>query len=141
MTRVQAAPPEHFTWLTERTRYRPASDFRAIEAVDEAGTIAGLVGFDHWNPNSAQIHVALDRPALCRNLIRAAFEFPFLQAGRGVLIALVAEMNSKSLNLAKRFGFTVAHRVADGWASGVDLLVMELRKENCRWIRPQTEAA
>lgn len=139
--KVQAAPPEHLAWFTQRTGYPTGPSFRAIEVVDGSGMVAGMVGFDNWCPNSAQIHVAIDRPALCRRLIRAAFEFPFVQAGRGVLVALIAAINEKSMDLAQRFGFRIAYRVLDGWAPGVDLVVMELRKENCRWIRPQTKAA
>lgn len=138
--RVQAAPPEHFPWFTQRTGYPITQDFRAIEAVDDAGEPLGMIGFDHWCPNSAQVHVALDTPAAVLPLLHKAFAYPFIQAGRGVLIAMVAEMNRKSLKLAKALGFKPVHRVADGWSPGVDVWILEMRRENCRWLRPQQRA-
>ena len=37
-------------------------------------------------------------------------------------------------------GFTEKLRLEDAWADGVDYVVMELKKENCRYL-PQEEAA
>lgn len=137
MIRVEAAPTASFSWLLERIGYAPTTDFRAIQAVTPYGRICGMVGFDHWMPNSCQMHVALDTPIATRALLHPAFSYPFEEAGKTVALGFVPGSRARSLRLARSLGFTEAWRVRDGWERGVDLVAFEMRKENCRWIRKQ----
>lgn len=132
--RVQAAQPSHFAWLVERTSCAPTRGFRAIEAVDASGRIRGMVGYDCWTENAVQAHMAVDTPVAWRSLIPAVFEYPFLQARKGILLAIIPAGNRKSVRLASHFGFHETHRVRDGWATGEDLLLLELRREDCGWL-------
>ena len=133
--RVQAAPDAHLDWLTERTTYVPTAGCRAIEAIDGAGKIRGMVAYDHWAKNSVQMHVALDAPIVARSLLAPAFGYPFEMVGLGVVIGIVPAENTKSAEHARRLGFTETHRIKDGWDVGSDLIVFEMRKENCRWLK------
>lgn len=136
--RVRAALPGEYGWLCQSTGYAPASDFRAIVAVDEAtGRIEGLVGYDHWMPNSVHMHVRLASPA-CRGLVRAAFEYPFQQVGCGVALGFTPAHCGEGVRLAKRLGFREAYRIREGWAVGVDTVVFEMRREECRWLSSET---
>lgn len=138
---ARTAPPEHFPWFTERTGYLMPSDFTAIEAVDGAGRILGMVGFDHWMPNSAHIHLAMDSAAAVLPLLRKAFEHPFQRARVGVLVAVIAASNPKMLRLAERLGFRETGRIRDGWAVGSDSIVLDMRREECRWLMNSGKAA
>ena len=136
--RVQASPPQDFAWLAKRTGYAPGADFCALEAVDAAGRIRGMVGFDHWMPNSAQAHLALDSPAAARALLPAALDYFFAKSGRSVAIGLVPTSNAKSLRLARHLGFRTTHLIRGGWAPGVDVAVLELHQADCRFLKENT---
>ncbi len=131
---VRAAPREHYGWLSERAGCLPTEGFRAIEAVDSQGRIRGMVGFDGWTDGSVGMHVALDTPNAARALIRPAFLYPFVQVSRRVVIGVTAGNNYRAIRFNLRLGFREALRIPDGWAPGVDLVVMTMRREDCRWI-------
>jgi RimJ/RimL family protein N-acetyltransferase len=132
---VQAAPPLHFPWIAERTGCALSPSFRAIEAVDEKHRIRGMVGFDHWMGNSAEMHIALDAPAALRALLQPAFDYLFNQAGKDVAIGIVPAHNAKALAFDKRIGFRELCRIKDGWAKGDDVVVLEMRREECRFLQ------
>lgn len=136
-TSIRAAPPEHFTWLSERIHYTPKADFRAIEAVDDStGEIVGMVGFDHWWPNSVQMHWA-GSGARARALIRPAFSYPFDECARDVVLGFTRAGLVRECDFVLRLGFREAHRIEDGWAKGEDMVVFEMRKHECRWLKRQ----
>lgn len=128
------APPEHFGWLLDRVHYSPTAQMRAIEAVDSAGRIRGMVGFDRWTPNSCEVHLALDTPAAGRCLIRPAMEYVFIQADKAQMLAKVCSDNPTSFHLAIKMGFRAIGRIPDGWSDGVDILTMQLSKESCKFL-------
>lgn len=132
--RVQAAPLEDIPWLVSRAKFNPSTEIKAIEAVDDTGRIHGMAGFDGWTPNSVVITIALDNPACLRHMIHAVFNYAFLQAGRGVALATIVGSNTRSLNLCRHVGFREVYRVRDGVKVGEDIVLMEMRREECRWI-------
>jgi hypothetical protein len=121
-------------WMGARSSWVPTHAARGIVQEDADG-IGAMVVYDEWTPNAARIHVAIDKPMTCREFVHAAFEYPFLETGRGVLLATIPADNDACLRLVRRLGFYEAFHIEDGWAPGVDLVAFELRKENCRWIR------
>jgi RimJ/RimL family protein N-acetyltransferase len=131
--RVRASTPDEARWLTERTGYQPGGDFRGIVA-ESGGAIRGLVGFDRWTPNAVSMHVAVDSPAGCRGLLRAAFGYAFLETGRTLVRGEVRASNVRALALDKHLGFREVYRVEGGWAPGEDLILLEMRRDECRWI-------
>ena len=139
MTRVVAATREDFGWLVERTQCGVTGGFRAIKAIDDAGRILGMVGYDCWTENAVQAHMAVDTPMAWRALTGPAFAYPFQECGLGVMLAVIPAGNARSVHLAKRFGFVETYRVKDGWANGEDLVFLEMRREACRWL--EREAA
>lgn len=133
--KVRAAAPLESLWFTERTGYRPGGDFVAFVAADAVGAIQGMAGFDNWKPNSCQAHVCLDSKLVGRALLMCAMEFVFGFGGRSLMLATVAAHNSACLQLCERLGFVYTHRIRDGWSDGVDLVGLELRAPNCRWLQ------
>lgn len=138
---VRAAPPEHYGWIAKRANLVCGPSFRAIEAVDASGKVHGMVGYDGWTPNAVQMHVALDNPAALRALLKPGFSIPFVEFGRGVALATVLGTNGRSLELVPRLGFRFAHRIVDGYEPGVDVLLFEMRREDCRWLGGVRKAA
>lgn len=131
---VRAAPPEHFQYLVERAGVFPSPLFKAIEAVDEKGTVHGMFGYDGWTPNAVVMHVALDTPIALRHLLRPAFQYPFNQLGLGVALCAIRGDNERSLRLTEHVGFERVYTIRDCFGVGVDQMIFEMRREDCRWI-------
>ena len=131
---VRAMPPEHYPWLAVRAQLTIGPEFRAIEAIDDAGRILAAVGYDGWAPNSVSMHVALEHPAALRHILRPAFRIPFVEFNKGVVFGTVLATNEKALRLDLHVGFREVARLKDAWAPGVDVLILEMRREDCRWI-------
>lgn len=137
---VVPASPYMIPWLADRAGVNVSQNVKAIAAVDARGTIHGMVGFDGWTGNSVVMSVALDNPASLRSLIRPAFDYAFNQANRGVALATVKGSNKRSLRLCNRVGLREVYRVRDGVAVGEDLVIFEMRREDCRWINQRRAA-
>lgn len=133
--RVQAGHGEAFAWIEERTGCVLTRNARAIEARDAAGRIRGVVAYDGWTENAVQAHMAVDAAVVWRSLLPAVFEYPFVEAGKGLLLGVIPEGNKRSWGMARRLGFREAYRVKDGWATGEDLIVHEMRRDECRWLK------
>lgn len=133
--KVIAATPGDIDWLVERTRCAVSTGMRAIKAVDARGHIRGMVGYDLWTKNAVTAHMAVDTPIAWRSLIPACFEYPFLECGRELILAVIPADNEKSWGMAGSLGFRLKHTVRDGWSKGVDLLMFELRRSDCRFLR------
>lgn len=135
MIDVRHASPEHYGWIAQRAQLVVTDGFRAIEAIDSAGRIVGMVGYDGWTPNSCAMHVAIEEPIAVRRLLRPGFGIPFLELQKGVVLASVLSTNAKSLQLVSGLGFRALTRMRDAWDKGVDVLLFEMRREDCRWVR------
>lgn len=131
---VTAAPPEFLPWLARRAQCNVGPEMKGIMAVDDTGRVHGMAGFDGWTPNSVVLSIALDNPASFRSLVKPIFHYAFVQAQRGVALAVVKGSNARSLALCSRVGFREAYRVRDGVTVGEDLVIFEMRREECRWI-------
>lgn len=134
---VTAASPEHALWFFEQTRYRFGGGWRGIVALTAAGQVRGMVGYDGWTENAVQMHVALPDPRAALALVRPAFSYPFEEIGVKVAYGLTPADNHRGLALASRLGFRQVYRLQDGWADGVDLVLSEMRREECRWLLPK----
>lgn len=130
---VREAPPEHYGWLAKRAGLRVAQDFRALEAVD-GHQIVGMVGYDGWTENSCGMHVAIERQSAARRLLRPAFGLPFKELGFGVVFGQVLSTNEKALRLDLHLGFREVCFLRDAWAVGVGVHLLEMRREDCRWL-------
>lgn len=135
------ANPAMVPWLTSRAQSNASPDMKAIACIDHTGKIHGMAGFDGWTPNSVVVTIALDTPIAFKRLVWAIFDFAFVQARRGVVLATVKGSNERSLRLCAHVGLREVYRVRDGIAVGDDLVIMEMRREDCRWIAPSARKA
>lgn len=135
---IRQAPMAHWSYLVARVGCAPTSAFKALEAVYEtegAAVVVGMIGFDTWWGNAAQIHFAFDKPIAFRKLAREALSFIF--SHRDVLVGWVPSSKTEILGYARRLGFRELCRVADGWARGDDMVMLSLRKQDCpaKWLK------
>jgi L-amino acid N-acyltransferase YncA len=132
--RYQVRATTDFEWLQRRTDCAVTSDFSAIEALDAYGRTRGMVGYCGWTENSVQMHMAVTAPSVWRALLRPSLEYPFAQVGVGVCLGIIPSSNVKSLRFAGAVGFEEKYRIRDGWDVGEDLVLLEMRKEDCRFL-------
>jgi hypothetical protein len=130
---IHNASPGHVVEMLSITHYSPGHDWKAIEAINGKNELQGLVLYDHFTPNSAQIHVYVVNPFGCLRLRREAFRYPFEMLQRNVLIGIV-ESQSKALKFALELGFREVGRVKDGFSDGSDSVILEMRKHECKWV-------
>ena len=133
MITVRPAPPEHIRWLTARARLDPNPGLMALEAV-RGDRIVGMVGFDGWTATSVAMHVALDEPIATRRLLKPSFGLVFYEYGKSVAIAKVLSTNKRSLDFTRALGFREVFRGKDYIDHGVDLVIHEMRRHECRWL-------
>jgi hypothetical protein len=116
-------------------QYAPTNDATGIKVVHD-GKIGVMVAYDHWTPASVQMHIYIsDKKSFTRHVIQEAMAYPLIQAGRDLLIVVIPSDNKASLSLVRRVGWKETYRVKDGWESGVDMVLHEMRKSDCKWLK------
>lgn len=118
-------------------------DTCGIVAIDlDTGKQLAAAVFDMFTPNSAQTHIVMTNPIVLRHkFLESAAEFVFIHAKRNVIYGLVPADNVKAVKFDKHIGFVEQIRLKDGFKKGVDYIIFEMRKENCRWLTQQHRAA
>lgn len=123
-------------WVKSHVGCHLTEDSTGIIAVDRDGNYAAACVMDNWTGNSVNVHFAILNPFVIKyGFFNEIAEMVFVHARRGIMIGLVPASNEKALKLDLHIGFTELFRIKDGYDHGVDYIVMELRRENCRWIR------
>ncbi len=128
--------PEYFAAIPEEAQPALMENTRGIVACDEYGEPQGVCVLDSWSANSCQMHLWLKTPMVLRHGFQEeVFDFVF-GSGRNKIITVVPSNNEKVLRLLhnKKFGFKELTRIKDGFEMGVDYVVSELKKEDCRYI-------
>lgn len=130
---VREAPMQHFSWIATRAGCAPSAGFSALEAVDDKGKIAAMVGYDLATPTMVQMHVAMEHPGGIRALLRPGFERAF-DKGRKLALVAIPSTNRESRDFTEHLGFRETYRIMDGWDDGVDLVLYEMRRHECRFL-------
>lgn len=131
---VRVASPETCAEIAALLELAATQAVRGLCVRGRDGRLAAGVLYDGWLPNSVQAHMYVASPIAGRRLLPHAFLFPFTEAGKGVLWSMIRSTNARSLALAAHLGFREADRVRDGYAVGVDLVRVEMRREHCRYL-------
>lgn len=128
-------------WLEERAKPVRCEDTTGVMALRGKEIIAA-VAFDSWTENSCLAHIAIKDPFVLRHgLLELVFDFAFHHAGRGVVYGMTPADNQKALRFNKKIGFQELYRLRDGYKAGVDYVLQEMRRETCRWIKPEYRQA
>ena len=128
---------KHGIWMKERAHCVYCEDTMGVVIEDEGKPVACAIA-DSWCPNSAMGHVAVDDPRALRLLLREFFTYVFVTGGRGILIGTTPSNNKPALKLARGMGFKAVTSIKDGYSPGVDFVVFQLNKEDCRFIPKET---
>lgn len=117
-----------------------SEDFQAIGRLSPlTKDLIGVVGYNGFCGQVCSMHMAGDGNWINRQLLWAAFDYPFNQAKCVQVFATVAETNYKALKLNLHLGFKTIGLVPNGWAEGVNLILLTMNKRDCRWLEKKHE--
>jgi RimJ/RimL family protein N-acetyltransferase len=111
-----------------------SSDFNALGRFTADRKLIGVVGYNGFNAKVCSMHSAGDGNWVSREFLRDAFHYPFVTCDVNVIIGTVAGDNARALKFNKHLGFEVLFRLKDGWENGIDMVVMGMSKQSCRWL-------
>lgn len=121
-------------WVIEHAGCKPCVDSKNVVLLLKGKIVAG-VQFDSWTETTAQVHVAIKNPmALRHHFLEEVFTYFFVTCGKLRLLGLTPADNAKALRFNKRIGLRETYRIKDGHAEGVDLVLQEMTRDECRWI-------
>jgi hypothetical protein len=131
---ILATTPEENIEFSAQVGYSPTANFRGIK-LEVGGKLIALAGYDHWTPNAVQGHIWIkDKAAFVnRAFLRETMRYPFEIGKRSLLVGFTPANNGPALEYTQRIGFKVKYRIVDGWDVGVDMIIQEMRREDCRW--------
>lgn len=122
-------PPVIWEWMQRRVGLPWSSDLRTLGVMRDDGTISAAVAFNSWTHEGCWMHVAFDGPhSMTRDLMRAAFKYPFKDCGKSAVYALPYKDNDEALRFIPKMGFKEIART-------VDCVMFEMKAEDCRWIK------
>ena len=124
-----------WAFVNERTGVPWSSDFRAIGVVQD-DCLKAAIAYNGFTGRMCFMHSAIDDPAVInRTFVRAIFEYPFQQLGLTHIVALVEGSNKRALDIDLRCGFRETRRLEGAATDGTDLHVLEMTRNECRWLR------
>ena len=99
------------------------------------GNLVAVVGFCSFMPKACQMHIAAVDEVnwMSRDLLWAAFDYPFNKLGVSVILGQVCADNESALKLNRHLGFKVIAEIPDAHMDG-DLVIMTMRREDCRFL-------
>ena len=114
--------------------YNPTSGLRGITYGDGVAVVA----YDNWTENAVFMHCwsnGSTKPWFDIRFLREIFRYPFEICNKGLVIGTTQGDNTPVLEFCRRVGFKQTYRIKDGWKLGTDLVIQEMRRENCRWLK------
>jgi len=127
---------DEWNWVFERAQPLQCKDSQGIVAYDDTtNKIAGVVVMDSWTESGCQSHFAIDNPICIRaGLFREVAYHIHITSGRKYIFGLVPANNKKAYKFDLKMGFKEVARVPDGFAEGVDYIVIRMSREENRWL-------
>ena len=124
-------------WLCDRIGYAPTPHIRCMGSIsNDNQRILGVVGYDGFNGASVVMHMAGEPHWIGKQILHAAFDWPFNFMGCTQVLAFVPSGNTTALDMNKRLGFEVVTELEGAHPDG-SLFVMRMRRENCKWLAPR----
>jgi hypothetical protein len=121
-------------WLV-RMMNHPLPEETVCIGQELGGNLVAVVGYCSFMPKACQMHIAAVSEVnwMNRDLLWAAFDYPFNKLGVSVILGQICGSNEDALKLNRHLGFKVVAEIADAHMDG-DLVIMAMKREDCRWL-------
>jgi hypothetical protein len=128
-------------WIKARAAPILCEDTDGVVALRGSDLIAAAV-FDSWSETSCLAHIVIEDPFVLRHgFLETGFRFVFEFKKRILMTGLTPADNPEALRLNKKMGFREVYRIPEGCKKGVDYVLQELRRDECRWLHRKLERA
>lgn len=129
--------------LLKEIGVQPSADLQALFwASSKTNEIEWCIGYTSFLGKTCQIHVVnFNKKYTPRKLLWAAFDYPFNQAGVETLIGIVNSKNELAMKYDQNLGFKEVYRFEGVHDEGGDVVVFEMKKQDCRFIKELKNAA
>lgn len=133
---IRAATRNEIELVAMKLPY-PASPAAKGVLLEENDILRAMVIYDSWTNTAVQAHIYSTGPAalFSREFLEEIFGYPFIQCGKSIVYTVTPGDSEASLAVSKFLGFKETYRMLDGWDRGVDMVVKEMRKENCKYLK------
>lgn len=122
--------------LQKEIGVQPCADFQAIFWADEDRNIEWVVGYTAFIGKTCQMHmVNLKGGYTPKLLLKSAFEYPFNICDLQKVFGIVNSNNTKAMEYDQKLGFKEVYRFNGVHDDGGDIVVFEMNKSDCRWIK------
>jgi len=122
--------------LLKEVGVQPCGDLQALFWVGEENKIEWVIGYTAFIGKTCQMHmVNLKGGYTPKGLLFGAFDYPFNHCKLEKVFGLVDSNNVRAMEYDRKLGFKEAIRFAGMHDSGGDLVVFEMDKADCRWIK------
>lgn len=112
--------------------FNPAVDV-VISRVEDGKLLGGVI-FNGFTGASIAIHMAgFDPHWVNRDMLWVAFDYPFRQLDCKKLFGLLPSSNQKALEIDLKLGFKKVAVIPEVYPDA-DMVVLEMRREDCRWL-------
>jgi hypothetical protein len=137
--RIQASRSLEATeFLYRALRIDVGPCLRIIEARDDEGRFLGALGFNTWMGGCVCAHIAVTDSHAFLPLFRHGLRYAFGQLQLKAVLGFVNGSRTEWIGDHKKMGYRQVARIVGGGLHGDDLIILELRPENCRmWQRIQ----
>ena len=121
--------------LLEKAYVQPCMDLKALFLVDKNGEIDWVIGYTAFIGKTCQMHVVnLTNKPVNKELVFAAFDYPFNYLGVEKALGIVNSNNEKAMKFDQKLGFKEVHRFVGMHDDGGDIVVFSMDKSDCKWI-------
>lgn len=119
---------------------QPCGDLQAIFWANKENQIEWVVGYTAFIGKTCQMHmVNLKGGYTPKDLLKAAFDYPFNKCGLEKTFGLVNSNNVKAMEYDQKLGFKEIMRFAGMHENNGDMVIFEMNKADCRWIKERTK--
>jgi len=133
---IRASTYEELEFACTQLKYSPTSELRGLTYVSD-GPPRMIVLFDCWTENTVTLHQWCEAPRyFSRQMIRETFRYAFEDGDKGIVIGTVRSDNPTVLRLDLGLGFETVGVIKDAYGPGIDMHILQLRRDNCRWYKP-----
>lgn len=138
---LQSAQSDEAKAIAHRHLYEHAgvewsADFQALIWVDKNNDIEWVIGYNAFIGKTCQMHVVNLKESYCpKGVLFGAFDYPFNFLALEKVFGIVNSLNTRAMEYDKKVGFKEVVRFPGMHGDGGDLVVFEMNKADCRWIK------
>jgi hypothetical protein len=134
-------PFKHLEYVRSVLQVPISTATRGLVAIGTNGAPDGVVLLDNWSENAVMGHIAVQNPIALRELLPAAFNYVFNFCQKGMMLGCVPADVTKALKLNAHIGFKEIYRIKDGWDVGIDVVMLQMLKDDCKYVTKIKEVA